>query len=135
MAGICKATIIGNLGSDPEMRYSPSGSPFTRFSVACNRTFTSGGERREETQWFSVTANGKLAEICSQYLSKGAKVYIEGRLSSRTYEGADGQKRFSLDINANEMQMLDTRPRGDNAQDSGMGMGVEEPNDLDAIPF
>lgn len=134
MAGICKATIIGNLGGDPEMRYSQNGRPFTTFSVACSWNYTtSEGERREETQWFRVTAGGRLAEVCSQYLRKGSKVYIEGRLSSRTWEGADGQKRFGLDINAAEMQMLDTRPRGD-SPDSHAG-GVEEPSDLDSIPF
>ena len=94
MAGICKATIIGNLGGDPEMRYTASGRAFTTFNVACNRSYTTAeGERREETEWFRVTAWGKLGEVCSQYLRKGSKAYIEGRLSSRTWEGADGQKR------------------------------------------
>jgi single-strand DNA-binding protein len=138
MAGICKATIIGNLGGDPEMRYSAAGRPFTTFSVACNRNYTTAeGERREETQWFRVTANGRLAEVCSQYLRKGSKVYLEGRLSSRTFEGSDGQKRFSLEINATEMQMLDTRPRegGGGYYPDSHGGPIEEPNDLDTIPF
>ncbi len=136
MAGLCKATIIGNLGGDPEMRYTPTGRPFTTFSVACNRTYTTqDGDRRDETEWFRVTAWGRLAELCSQYLSKGRRVYIEGRLSSRSWEGADGQKRFSLEINANEMQLLDSRPRGDGS-DSQMGqMGAEDVGDLDSIPF
>ena len=131
MAGLCKATIIGNLGGDPELRYTAAGRSFASFNVACSRTYTAAdGERREETQWFRVTAWGKLGEICSQYLSKGKKVYVEGRLSSRSWDGADGQKRFSLEINANEMQMLDTRPRGE--VDEGP---VEDAADLDSIPF
>lgn len=131
MAGLCKATIIGNLGGDPEVRYTPDGRPFTTFNVACSRTYTTiAGERREETQWFRVTAWAKLGEICSQFLMKGKKVYVEGRLSSRSWDGADGQKRFSLEINANEMQMLDTRPRGE-MEDTP----VEESADLDSIPF
>jgi single-strand DNA-binding protein len=133
MAGICKATIIGNLGGDPEMRYTPAGRAFTRFNVACNRNYTVEGERREETEWFRVTAWNRLAEVCSQYLRKGSKVYVEGRLSSRSWDGADGQKRFSLELNATEMQILDSRPRGD-LPDSQAG-GVEEANDLDTIPF
>ena len=135
MAGICKATIIGNLGGDPEMRYTPAGRSFTTFNIACNRTYTTAdGERREETEWFRVTAWGRLGEVCSQYLHKGSKAYVEGRLSTRSWEGADGQKRFSLEVSATEMQILDSRPRSD-GPDSHMGMGAEDPTDLDSIPF
>jgi single-strand DNA-binding protein len=135
MAGICKATIIGNLGGDPEMRYTPAGRAFTTFSVACNRTYNNQeGERQEQTEWFRVIAGGRLAEVCSQYLSKGSKVYIEGRLSTRSWEGADGQKRFSVEISANEMQMLDTRPRGDGPMGGGP-MVTDDVGDLDSIPF
>lgn len=133
MPGLCKATIIGNLGGDPELRYTATGRPFTTFNVACNRTYsTADGERREETEWFRVTAWGRLGEVCSQFLSKGRRVYVEGRLSSRSWEGADGQKRFGLEINANEMQILDTRPRGE-LQESHME--PEGASDLDSIPF
>jgi single-strand DNA-binding protein len=133
---MCKATIIGNLGGDPEMRYTPTGRPFTTFSVACNRTYTSqDGERHEQTEWFRVIANGKLAEICSQYLSKGSQVYIEGRLSTRTWEGADGQKRFSVEISANDMQMVGSRQRSDGPDGQMGGMASEEVGDLDSIPF
>lgn len=134
---LCKVTLIGNLGGDPEMRYTPTGRAFTSFSVACNRTYTpADGERREETEWFRVTAWGRLGEVCSQYLHKGSKAYVEGRLSSRSWEGADGQKRFSLEVTANEVQMLDSRTRGD-GPDGPMpvGMGTEDPGDLDSIPF
>jgi len=136
MAGLCKATIIGNLGGDPEMRYTPAGRAFTTFNVACNRTYTTPeGERREETEWFRVTAWSRLAELCNQFLSKGRRVYIEGRLSSRSWEGADGQKRFSLEISANEMVLLDARPRGDAGGDTHPGGVGEEAHDLDSIPF
>src|SRR6266581_80080 len=132
MAGICKATIIGNLGGDPEMRYTPAGRAFTKFNVACNRTYTTPeGERREETEWFRVTAWSRLAELCNQFLSKGRRVYIEGRLSSRSWEGADGQKRFSLEIAANEMVLLDSRP----TMGGGHEGAPEEAHDLDSIPF
>jgi len=133
MAGICKATIIGNLGGDPEMRYTAAGRPFTTFSVACNRTYTTQeGERQEQTEWFRVIAGGRLAEVCSQYLSKGSKVYIEGRLSTKSWEGQDGQKRFTVEISANEMQLLDTRQRGDGPANA---MATEDVGDLDSIPF
>jgi single-strand DNA-binding protein len=134
MAGLCKATIIGNLGGDPEMRYTAAGRAFTTFSVACNRNYTTAeGERRESTEWFRVIAGGRLAEICSQYLSKGKQVYVEGRLSTRTWEGADGQKRFSVELSATEIQMLGTRTR-DDGQD-GHAMEPEDAGDLDSIPF
>jgi single-strand DNA-binding protein len=135
MAGLCKATIIGNLGGDPEMRYTPAGRAFTTFNVACNRTYTTPeGERREETEWFRVTAWSRLAELCNQFLSKGRRVYIEGRLSSRSWEGADGQKRFSLEIAASEMVLLDSRPRTEPG-DAHPGGVAEEAHDLDSIPF
>jgi single-strand DNA-binding protein len=133
MAGLCKAMIIGNLGGDPEMRYTPAGRAFTTFNVACNRTYTTPeGERREETEWFRVTAWARLAELCNQFLSKGRRVYIEGRLSSRNWEGADGQKRFSLEIAASEMVLLDSRPRSDGPEGH---VGADEAHDLDSIPF
>lgn len=133
MAGLCKAMIIGNLGRDPEMRYTPGGKPVTSFSVACNRVYTTmDGERKEETEWFRVTAWGKLGETCSQYLRKGSKVYVEGRLRTRTWEGQDGQKRTDVEIVASELQMLDSKPRGEAAD-----MGGEEHGSMDAeqIPF
>lgn len=133
MAGLCKAQIIGNLGGDPELRYTAAGRPFAAFSVACNRNYTTAeGERREETEWFRVTAWSGLAEVCTKSLSKGSRVYIEGRLSTRGWEGQDGQKRFSVEINANEVVFLDSRPRSDSFDPQ---VGSEESADLDAIPF
>ena len=112
-----KIIIIGNLGRDPEMRYSASGNPMTSFSMASNRSYTTAsGERREETEWFNCTAFGRLADICNQYLTRGQQVYVEGRLTTRQYDRRDGTQGFSLDVNVTEMQMLgrrDEQPGGD----------------------
>jgi single-strand DNA-binding protein len=88
-----RAMIIGNLGGDPEMRFTPNGNPVTSFNVATNRVYnTADGERKEETEWFTVVTWNRLAETCNQYLTKGQKVYAEGRLHNRTWDGQDGQK-------------------------------------------
>ena len=108
MVSVNRMTIIGNLGSEPEMRFTPSGRPVTSFSVATNwRYTTSEGERKEETEWFTVVAWGKLAEQCNQFLAKGRLVYIEGRLRMNTWEGQDGQKRYRNEIVANIVRFLD----------------------------
>ena len=87
-----KMIVIGNVGSDPEMRYTPNGSAVTNFSVAANRRYTTAeGEQREETEWFRVAAWNRLAETCNQYVTKGMKIYVEGRLSSSPYITRDGQ--------------------------------------------
>jgi single-strand DNA-binding protein len=92
--GLNKVMLIGRLGRDPEMRYTPSGRPVTTFSLATSRTWnTSEGERRTDTEWFTIVAWGSLAEICKQYLVKGQQVYIEGRLQTRHWEDNDGNKR------------------------------------------
>lgn len=105
--GLNKVMIIGYLGRDPEMRYTPSGRPVTTFSVATSRSWnTSDGEKHNETEWFNVVAWGNLAEICKQYLTKGQQVYIEGRLQTRRWEDAEGVKHSSIEIVANEMMIL-----------------------------
>ncbi len=105
--GLNKVMIIGHVGRDPEMRYTPSGRPVTTFSVATTRTWhSSDGERHEETEWFNVVAWGSLAEICKQHLHKGKQVYIEGRLQTRRWEDADGKKHFATELVAREMIML-----------------------------
>ncbi len=117
MAGsLNKVMIIGNLGRDPEMRYTPSGVPTTSFSVAASRSWTTQeGDRREETEWFNVVTWRRLAEMCSQYLQKGRKVYVEGRLQTRSWENQEGQKRYRTEVQAFEVQFLD--PRGAGASD------------------
>ena len=127
--GLNKIMIIGRLGRDPEMRYTPSGRPVTSFSVATSRSWsTSEGERRVETEWFNVVAWGNLAEICKQHLAKGQQVYIEGRLQTRNWDDAEGNKHTSVEIVANEMIMLSERREAEGASD------VEESED-DEFPF
>lgn len=106
-----KVMIIGRLGTDPEMRYTPSGSPVTTFRVAVGRQWRdSNGETHEETEWFSAVAWNKLAEICSQYLTKGARVYLEGRLQTRSWEDQQsGQTRYKTEVIASDMIILDSR--------------------------
>lgn len=108
--GLNKLMIIGHLGRDPEMRYTPSGKPVTTFSVATSRTWHSAdGERHEETEWFNVVAWGSLAEVCNQHLKKGQQVYVEGRLQTRRWEDGDGNKHFTTEVVAQEMTMLGSR--------------------------
>jgi single-strand DNA-binding protein len=108
--GLNKVMLIGNLGRDPEMRYTPSGRPVTSFSLATNRSWQSAdGERHEETEWFNVVAWGSLAEICQQHLSRGQQVYVEGRLQSRRWDDSEGQKHFSTEVVAREVIILGER--------------------------
>jgi len=116
--GLNKVMIIGYLGKDPEMRYTPSGRPVTTFNVATHRSWnTSDGERRTETEWFNVVAWGGLAEICNQYLTKGQQVYIDGRLQSRSWDDNDGNHHNSVEVVANEMIMLGNRQPSDDQSD------------------
>ena len=108
MASLNKIMLIGNVGSDPEMRYTPNGKAVTSFRMATNYRYDgSDGERREETEWFRVSVWGRQAESCNQFLSKGKRVYVEGRLRSRSWEGQDGQMRTSLEVSANRVIFLD----------------------------
>ena len=124
------------------MRYVPSGQAVTSFSVATNRRYTTAdGERHDETEWFRISAWGRLAETCNQFLTKGRQVYVEGRLSSRTYETRDGQTRFVNEITANDVRFLGQASGGESqGQPSGgefqsqegeeTGTGGTEPDDL-----
>jgi single-strand DNA-binding protein len=126
-----KIMLIGNLGKDPDMSYTPSGKAITRFSLAVNRRSRDRetNELREETQWFNVVAWDRLAETCNSYLHKGSKVYIEGRITSHKYTDKDGVERTAWDVTATEMQMLDPKGAG---QASGTGAGEMGP---DEVPF
>ncbi len=123
--GLNKLMIIGHLGRDPEMRYTPSGKPVTTFSVATSRTWHStDGERHEDTEWFNIVAWGGLAEICNQHLHKGMQVYVEGRLQTRRWEDAEGNKHFATELVAKEMIMLGEKPdtlftRSDQGEEEG----------------
>ncbi|MFC0336685.1 single-strand binding protein [Kushneria avicenniae] len=116
--GVNKVILIGNLGQDPEVRFLPSGSPVCNLRLATTDTWTDrqSGQRQERTEWHSVVMFNKLAEIAQQYVKKGSRLYIEGRLQTRKWQGQDGQDRYSTEIVANDMQMLDSRngaPGGD----------------------
>jgi single-strand DNA-binding protein len=126
--GLNRVEIIGNLGSDPEMRYTANGTAVTTFRVAVGRTYNFEGERREETEWFRVVAWNKLAELVQAHLTKGRKVYVEGRQSTRSWDGPDGQKRYMTELVANQVLFLD-RPQGAGLPDSG---GEMDPDD---VPF
>ncbi|HFD38349.1 MAG TPA: single-stranded DNA-binding protein [Anaerolineae bacterium] len=106
-----RVMVIGNLGRDPEMRYTPGGQAVTSFSLAATRTWSSPhGGRRDATEWFHVVAWGSLAEICKQYLSKGRRVYVEGELRTRGWEHPDGRRHFRTELVASEMIILGPRP-------------------------
>jgi single-strand DNA-binding protein len=118
MSGLNKVLIIGNLGADQEMRYTADGTAMTSFRVASSRNFTSAdGERREETEWFAVVAWRKLAELCSQYLQKGSKVFIEGRLKTRSWDTPEGERKYRTEVVASEVVFLDRAPGGSSTQD------------------
>lgn len=106
-----KVMIIGRLGSDPEMRYTPNGNAVTTFRVASGRQWRdSNGENREETEWFSIVVWSKLAEICNQYLTKGSRVYLEGRLQTRSWDDPQsGEKRYRTEVIAAEVIILDSK--------------------------
>jgi len=128
-----KATIIGNLGSDPEIRTTPSGMRVTTLSVATNRRWTNrSGEMQDETQWHRVVAWNKLAEIAEQYLKKGDRVYVEGRIQYRQWEDQNGQKRYSTEIVANDMVMLGGRGEGAFEMQKAPTYGGEDYDDFPA---
>jgi single-strand DNA-binding protein len=125
--GLNKVMIIGHLGRDPEMRYTPSGRPVTTFTVATSRTWSTGdGERHSETEWFNVVAWGNLAEICKQYLTKGQQVYVEGRLQTRRWEDNEGVKHTSIEIVANEMMILSERRENTQSSETNDSSELEE---------
>ena len=128
--GLHKLMIIGHLGRDPEMRYTPSGRPVTTFSVATTRSWHSAdGERHEETEWFNVVAWGSLAEICNQHLRKGQQVYVEGRLQTRRWEDSEGNKHYTTELVAKEMIMLGDKRETYTAEDH------EDEGEGEALPF
>ena len=132
-----KIIVIGNLGREPEMQYTPAGQPVTKFSIASNRRYTTNGEQRDETEWFNCSAWGRLAEIANQYLHKGQQVYIEGRLKSRTYTTQSGETRFSNDVSITELQMLG-KQRDNNDQPDATPAGYDNPEQMlepDDLPF
>jgi single-strand DNA-binding protein len=135
--GLNKVMIIGHLGRDPEMRYTPAGQPVTTFTLATSRSWkTADGERHNETEWFNIVTWGTLAEICKQHLNKGKQVYVEGRLQTRRWEDKEGNKRITTEIVASEMMMLGERRGTNNDQNNDPG-GIEFENrdDEGEFPF
>lgn len=135
MVSVNRMTIIGNLGNEPEMRFTPSGRPVTTFRVATNWRYTTpDGERKEETEWFTIVSWGRLAEQCNQFLTKGRLVYVEGRLRLRTWDGQDGQRRARNEIVADRVKFLDRQAAGviAEAKTEEAEAGDIEPDD---IPF
>ncbi|MEX2032728.1 MAG: single-stranded DNA-binding protein [Dehalococcoidia bacterium] len=139
-----KCMVIGHLGADPEMRYTANGSAVTTFSVASSRTFNdASGERREETEWFRVVTWNRLAEICAQYLTKGRQVYVEGRIQTRSWEGQDGQKRYTTELVAQEVKFLGGGRDGGGSSGGGgfaspgFATGPDNEGDIDPddLPF
>ncbi len=142
MASVNKAILVGNLGSDPEIRYTPSGTAVANFSIATHEQWTNkDGEKGERTEWHRIVAWARLGEICGEYLHKGSQVYIEGRIQTRSWEDRDGNKRYTTEIVAQTMQMLGS-PSGapskaGKATSSEERHPVEEPISIpeDEIPF
>ena len=139
--GLNKIMLIGNLGRDPEMRFTPSGKPVTDFTLAVNRRRRSPeGETIDETEWFRVNCWDRLAEIADQYLSKGTKVYVEGRVHIRKYTANDGQERTSVDVIASELIILSARGESsgsyrESAPRESQESGRRVEDDFDDVPF
>ncbi len=141
-AGVNKALLIGHLGRDPEMRYTPSGLAVANFTMATSENWTNkDGTKESRTEWHRIVAFGRLAEICGEYLSKGRQVYIEGRIQTREWEDKDGNKRYTTEIVAREMQMLGSKDSegASKTKPQSQMSEVPEPNYPDAqdddIPF
>jgi single-strand DNA-binding protein len=131
-----KIMLIGNLGRDPEMNYTPDGTAVAKFSLAVNRTTKSAsGERREETEWFNIVAWRQLAEVCSTYLKKGQKVFIEGRLTTRKYTDRNGIERMAIDVVASDLEMLTPKDRQGSTSSSDILSGDDGLGDLEDHPF
>ena len=120
MAGVNKAILVGNLGRDPELRYTQNGQAVVNFTLATSETWNDkSGERVERTEWHRIVVWGKTGEMCAQYLSKGRTVYVEGRIQTREWEDKEGNKRYTTEINANTVNFIGPRGSGD----SGGGPG------------
>ncbi len=140
MAGINKVIIVGHLGNDPEMRSMPNAEAVANISVATSEAWTdkNTGERREVTEWHRIVFYRKLAEICGQYLKKGAQVYIEGRLRTRKWQDQNGQDRYTTEIQGDVMQMLGTRPQSVDGANNPQPMPQQDASANafdDSIPF
>ncbi len=124
---------VGNLGRDPEVRYTPDGTAVTNFSIACSEKWTKDGEKKEKTEWINIVAWGKLAEICGEYLTKGSMVAVVGKMQTRKWEDKEGNNRYTTEININEMKMLGGKSAPKVASDEApSGGGYDDDSE---IPF
>ena len=137
MAGVNKAILVGRLGKDPEIKYTPSGTAIANFTMATSENYKDkDGQKQERTEWHRIVAFGKLAEICGEYLAKGKQVYVEGRIQTRSWDDKDGNKKYMTEIVANTMQMLgkaDESASGASAADSSVV--PESPQVDEDVPF
>ena len=137
MAGVNKVILVGNLGADPEVRYTPSGTSVANFRIATSEQWTNkDGEKAARTEWHKIVAWGRLGEICGEYLHKGKQVYIEGKLQTKSWEDRDGNKRYTTEVIAHTMQMLGPAAKGGTAE-MDERLTEEEPVTVpeDDIPF
>ena len=140
MSSVNKALIIGNLGQDPEIKYTQSGSPVANLSVATSERWKdkNTGEQKEQTEWHRVVVFGRLAEIAEQYLKKGSKIFIEGKIQTRDWEDAEGNKKYITEVVAREMTMLDSRASTDSSASSSDNSAkdtAKDDNFEEDIPF
>tara|TARA_B000000437_G_scaffold212876_1_gene185011 strand:+ start:22 stop:444 length:423 start_codon:yes stop_codon:yes gene_type:complete len=140
MSSVNKALIIGNLGQDPEIKYTQSGSPVANLSVATSERWKdkNTGEQKEQTEWHRVVVFGRLAEIAEQYLKKGSKIFIEGKIQTRDWEDADGNKKYTTEVVAREMTMLDSKASMSSDAPSSDSPSKDAPKDdsfEEDIPF
>ncbi len=145
MAGLNKVILIGNLGRDPELRYTANGQPVANFTLATTESWTNkSGEREQRTEWHRIVAWGRLAEICGEHLNKGKQVYVEGRLQTREWEDREGNKRKTTEVTANQVLMLGRRGDGPGGPSSPPDAPEDSPPDStpdstpggsDDIPF
>ena len=134
MRGVNKAIIIGHLGKDPEVRYTNSGAPVAKFSVATTESWNNKqtNNREERTEWHNIVVWGRMAEVCGEYLKKGRPVYLEGRIQTRSWEDKEGNKRYTTEIVANTVQFLGSR--GQEAQTGSSNFGGDTPNMMPPEP-
>ncbi len=141
MAGLNKVILIGNLGRDPELRYTANGQPVANFTLATTESWTNkSGEREQRTEWHRIVTWGRLAEICGEHLNKGKQVYVEGRLQTREWEDREGNKRKTTEVTANQVLMLGRRGDGPGGPSSPPDAPEDSPPDSnpggsDDIPF
>lgn len=123
MRGVNKVILVGTLGRDPESKTFPNGGSLCQFSIATSESWTDKqtGERKEHTEWHRIVFNNRLAEIAQQYLRKGSKVYIEGKLKTRQWTDQNGQERYTTEVSGNELQMLDPKPQDGGQSQQGYG--------------